>query len=359
MATFLGAKLFRWDKDEKLRPQAKLWVLAVLAPFLAMGLWQAHSKTNIEKEKILARDLNRNRTLLLRDVRLFTGNGQVMDDASVLIKEGKIVQVFSGSAPEIGPNQAEVSDGAGKTLLPGFIDTLVHLQYPGLDLHAAKPEYARELAAHLYCGVTSVRQVGDTPAELQNLAAWVQSGGVLGAEVIFGDAAEKGNPNLSYVEAVNSKEESLTLLDRPLVQQVTARGVVQAARENLTAHRGSLDIDVDPRETLLSAYRSGEPLVIGSDAGAFPLAHGPTLHRELQLWVAAGIPPAVALQAATYNAARLLHQDQRIGLVKEGYDANLLLVEGNPLQDIAATEHISAVIFHGERIDRGELLKQK
>jgi imidazolonepropionase-like amidohydrolase len=88
------------------------------------------------------------------------------------------------------------------------------------------------------------------------------------------------------------------------------------------------------------------------------VVHGPALHRELQLWVAAGIPAAIALQAATYNGARALHADQRIGLIHEGYDANLLLVEGNPLQDISVTEHISAVMFRGERVDRSELLKK-
>ena len=51
VATFLGAKLFRWDKDEKMKPSAKLWVMAVLAPFLAMGMWQAHSKTKPGEEQ--------------------------------------------------------------------------------------------------------------------------------------------------------------------------------------------------------------------------------------------------------------------------------------------------------------------
>ncbi len=72
VATFIGAKLFRWDKDEKLRPSSQmLWaLLAVLALFLAMGLWQAHAKTNLEKDKMLARDLKRNRTFLIRDARV-------------------------------------------------------------------------------------------------------------------------------------------------------------------------------------------------------------------------------------------------------------------------------------------------
>ena len=97
------------------------------------------------------------------------------------------------------------------------------------------------------------------------------------------------------------------------------------------------------------------PLVTGTDAGNMLVFHGPTVHRELQLWVEAGIPAPVALQAATLNAAKLLSADSRIGLVAEGRDANLLLVDGDPLRDISSTERISLVVFKGERVRRADL----
>ena len=62
---------------------------------------------------------------------------------------------------------------------------------------------------------------------------------------------------------------------------------------------------------------------------------------------------------ATYNAARLLGAGNRLGLIKEGYDANLLLVDGNPLKEIERIESIQAVIFKGERISRSELFDQE
>jgi imidazolonepropionase-like amidohydrolase len=67
----------------------------------------------------------------------------------------------------------------------------------------------------------------------------------------------------------------------------------------------------------------------------------------------------VALQAATVNAAKLLGAAQRIGAIRPGMDADLLLVDGNPLQEIAATERISLVVFKGERIRRAALFDQK
>lgn len=82
------------------------------------------------------------------------------------------------------------------------------------------------------------------------------------------------------------------------------------------------------------------------------------MHHELQLWVAAGIPPAAALQAATSNAARLLRPDSRIGLIAKDHDADLLVVDGNPFADITATERISLVVFKGERIRRAALFTE-
>lgn len=69
---------------------------------------------------------------------------------------------------------------------------------------------------------------------------------------------------------------------------------------------------------MLRAYKAGVLLVTGSDPGNMLALHGPTVHRELQLWVQAGIPPQAALHAATYNAAKLLRADKRIGLIRKG-----------------------------------------
>jgi imidazolonepropionase-like amidohydrolase len=112
-------------------------------------------------------------------------------------------------------------------------------------------------------------------------------------------------------------------------------------------------------ENLLNAYKAGILLIAGSDAGNMLVIHGPTVQHELELWVRAGIPPAVALQAATYNAAKVLRADNRIGSIQKGYDATLVLLDGDPLQDISNTERISLVIFRGERVDRSELFRQE
>ena len=105
-------------------------------------------------------------------------------------------------------------------------------------------------------------------------------------------------------------------------------------------------------KNLLKAWRAGVTLVTGSDAGNFLVLHGPTVQHEIELWVAAGIPVEVALQAATANAAKLLRADSRIGTIEKGKEATLLVVDGNPLQDVHALSAISMVLMKGERVGR-------
>ena len=58
LATFIGVKLFRWEKEEKIPGTAKLWLLAVLAPFLILGVYQARSKDSVVKARLLNRELH-------------------------------------------------------------------------------------------------------------------------------------------------------------------------------------------------------------------------------------------------------------------------------------------------------------
>jgi imidazolonepropionase-like amidohydrolase len=110
-------------------------------------------------------------------------------------------------------------------------------------------------------------------------------------------------------------------------------------------------------KNLLSAYHAGVPLVLGTDSGNLGTFHGPAVHREMELWQDAGILPADILKAATSNAANLLGAGNRIGKVSKGYEANLLIVDGNPLEDIRGTRRISDVFFKGERVRRATLFE--
>jgi len=176
------------------------------------------------------------------------------------------------------------------------------------------------------------------------------------------------DPTLDVAEAVQQFAAGKTdLLNRSLVQQVGPLSLLEGAKKALTSPNyaamrerfGRFPLKLEQgAENLQRAYQTGVTLVTGSDSGNFLVFHGPAIHRELQIWVASRVPAAAALQAATYNAARLLGAEKRLGAIRKNHNADLLIVDGNPLQDIAATERVSMVIFKGERVDRSDIFNQ-
>ena len=85
------------------------------------------------------------------------------------------------------------------------------------------------------------------------------------------------------------------------------------------------------------------------------MAHGYTLHRELQSLVAAGLTPYQALTAATRNPAEYLGALKEWGTIEKGKRADLVLLSANPLQDIHNTTRIEGVSIGGRWIERAAL----
>jgi len=102
------------------------------------------------------------------------------------------------------------------------------------------------------------------------------------------------------------------------------------------------------RESFKAALDAGVTITSGSDVGVF--AHGDNA-RELELMVAYGMPAADALKSATAVAARVLHMETQVGQVKSGLLADLLVVDGNPVQDISALRRVRLVMKGGSIVD--------
>ena len=500
VAIFIARHLFRWDKEQAIAPASKLWVAAILAPFVVLGVNETRTHSQRTRSQAIFREVQRQGTFLIRNARIIAGDGRVIDAGGVLVRNGKIEEVYDGDVPDPEGLKAETVEAAGKTVLPGLIDVHVHLSVPG-GVYPNPADYqspdamARALAQYLYAGVTAVKSVGDpldqsivnrdriargerlgaelfvsgpmftapgghgteytqylpanmrtsfeaqivrtptTADEARRAVRDLKQAGVDGLKAIletgFGagqlfdrldsgvlraigeqaraerlplvvhtassrdvaDALDAGatgvehgprdrlsddllgrlkasratyDPTLSAWEGYAHLLAGQTdLLDRSLVQQSALQPVLTATRAMLGSRTRQSDAAAAMRqllalesENLKRAYEAGVTLVAGSDAGNPLVFHGATVQHELQLWVAAGIPPAAALQAATSNAARLLGAGSRMGRVAKGYEANLLIVDGNPLTDIGATERISLVVFKGERIRRASLFTE-
>jgi len=502
LGTFLAVQLFRWEKEEKIQPRKKLWVLAVLGPFLMMGGYRAYSKEHIGQNEALFRDLQRSGIFLIRNTRIFTGDGSVIENGSVLVRDGKIDEIFPGAGPDPEQIRADVVEGAGKTLLPGLIDAHVHLSSPGgistsTDDYDVKKSMPHAAAALLYSGVTAARSTGDGLDDSRLVRDQIANGSKLGAQLFIcgpmftaegghgtefiqnlpaavrdmvkaqtirtpktpeearrqvrelkaarvdgikaileagwgdgmlfdrldlllvrsvaeeahaqnlplathtgdardvTDAVEVGSTSIEhgswrdelpdkllermvrqgvYLDPTLGVAEAYAqffagkadALGNSLVQQVVLGTVLQGTRDFVSSGKG---VDAAKaalfqsaleraRSNLLRAWKAGVPLVMGTDSGNPLVFPGPSLHRELQLWVQAGIPAQVALMAATANGAKLLRAENRFGTIRKGMDADLLLVDGNPLEDISATERISLVVFKGERIRRAGLFEK-
>jgi imidazolonepropionase-like amidohydrolase len=100
----------------------------------------------------------------------------------------------------------------------------------------------------------------------------------------------------------------------------------------------------------------GVPLLAGTDTPAgVDVIPGASLHHELRRFVDAGLTPLAALQTATINPARFLGREAELGTVERGKLADLVVLDRDPLADIANTRAIAAVVAAGRYLSRAEL----
>ncbi len=104
---------------------------------------------------------------------------------------------------------------------------------------------------------------------------------------------------------------------------------------------------------LRALHAAGVPIVAGTDK-AVP-AH--SFHRELELYVEAGLSPMDVIQLATLGSARVMKMDKEVGSIEAGKCADMILVDGNPLEDFRSLRKVTRVISNGRVFDPAELWK--
>ena len=104
---------------------------------------------------------------------------------------------------------------------------------------------------------------------------------------------------------------------------------------------------VQKRASFAAALEAGVTIVAGGDVGVFP--HGDNV-RELEMMVDYGMPPLAVLQAVTSGNAEVFGRGDRLGQVRGGFLADLIVVDGNPLEDIGRLRQVSFVLLGGRPV---------
>jgi imidazolonepropionase-like amidohydrolase len=109
------------------------------------------------------------------------------------------------------------------------------------------------------------------------------------------------------------------------------------------------------RKMVQALHEAGAGILLGTDAAQSYHLPGFSVHEELALLVEAGLTPYEALAAGTKNAAIALRQENEFGRVAEGQRADLLLLNANPLEDVANTNDRAGVLLRGRWYSDEEL----
>ena len=383
-------------------------------------------------------------TLIVKNINLIDGTGaEVKENVSVIIENGK----FTGIGNDVESANAEVIDGGGKYMLPGMIDTHVHLstEFKPLAERVATPfsyqfyEAAKYAERTINAGITTVRdalgsslgfkqainnglvtgprmqvsvnalsitgghgdgynysgidlslvkpyegmpdgiadgvdEVRKKTRELLRAGADVikvmATGGVSSPtdhpkftqysleelKVIVEEAQFRNGVKVmahaqglegikNCVEAGIHSIEHGIYLDDEVIEKMIEKGtylvptllapvsVIEFADELGISEAGlkkSKEVMEDHKASFKKAYDAGVKIAMGTDAGVFK--HGTNL-RELELMVESGATPMDAIVMSTKNAAECM-EIENLGLVKEGYIADFILTESNPLENI-------------------------
>jgi imidazolonepropionase-like amidohydrolase len=185
------------------------------------------------------------------------------------------------------------------------------------------------------------------------LAAAVQEAARMGTRVAVHATGEPGTHYAveagvaSVDHAFQLSDDTMRLMREKQIPAVPTFTIIEYFADHAATpaagqrERQMLDFHAQEFRKQLAA---GVPMAVGSDVGPFP--HG-TQAREFILMVKYGMTPLAALQADLLNGAKLLGWEGQIGALKSGYFADVIAVDGNPLQDISATEHVRFVMKGG------------
>lgn len=395
-------------------------------------------------------------TLVLKGGLLIDGTGGApLANSEVTIEDSQIVFSGEGSRVSTSTADAEVIDVSGKTVLPGLVNTHIHLCYDESVEERARtiqvPDAYSVLCAAsnalrtLQAGVTTVRDLGAHHHGIISLQVAIDQGLVLGPRIVAAgipicitsahgfcgyrqadgpddvrkavrEQVRAGAGTIKFIatggvgsdtlppdfveltlEELNAGAEAARMAGRKtaahaygaegimncldagidsiehgaqltedLIDRMVRSGTflvptLSAFHGIMTGGKGAGVSDsviaqtqpvLDWQSTWLpKAIRAGVRIAVGTDAGSYCNPHAEIV-TELQLLHRAGLSPMQAIVAATSEGAELMGLGKRIGTVEPGKEADIVVVDGNPLEDLACIRDVCLVIKAGRVVDR-------
>jgi imidazolonepropionase-like amidohydrolase len=164
-------------------------------------------------------------------------------------------------------------------------------------------------------------------------------------------------------EVLRGARDPATLVDRPenayMPRETRAVWLDRTTSAYRNASRESATREAALRQRLLKAASDeGVLILMGTDAPQIFSVPGFSLHHELPLMVEAGMTPYEVLRTGTVNVAQFLNIEARAGTIAVGRNADLLLLDANPLDDIRAVEHNAGVMVDGRWLPP-ELIRER
>ena len=253
------------------------------------------------------------------------------------------------------------------------LKTSAHVPYPITidEVSAAGLSSVEHIDYAFKAGSPKEKELGEAIArgEITSRDAWTQWNATFDvklAKATYARMARRGTavtPTLNGSEVVayldqddHRKDDYLKYIGPGLQATYTWR-VERAAKDDAAAI-AARHLRFERNASVLPLLQqAGVTILAGTDAGFLNSYNYPGigLHEELGLLVKHGLTPLQALQAATINGARFLGHDDTNGTLAAGKAADIVLLDADPLLDIAATRRIDTVVMKGQAYDRGDL----
>ena len=174
------------------------------------------------------------------------------------------------------------------------------------------------------------------------------------------DAGIANVPTMPLWEVLRGLHDPATMNNRPELRymppQTRQNWNTQVAGMHAQADKAAAQKEITLRNRILKALSdAGATILLGSDAPQLYSVPGFSLQREMETMVAAGMTPYQVLASGTVNVARFHKNESETGTVAVGRRADLLLVDGNPLQDIRNMSRKSGVMVKGRWLPWSEI----